>query len=240
MKSPLILAFALLALAPLRAELVFEDRFDARWDGDPTLATGAGKIAMGRWFQRPTAQLACVTDEKALSLPASLVLELGSEAPEQPAPPSSLSGFWGTPTHQLVSPHGPLTFSFALLANRIEGNPDGRVDITLNTKPATGQVRLRLLDEGQLVVSGPGNAEASLAKISADRWYIVEVHLPDPAGPSAKGQVTLHTATGEGEPGEALGAVPLSGFPTDIVYTGFSLMNNRPGLRLYFDNFVAE
>ncbi len=240
MKPTLILVSVLLASAPLKAELVFEDRFDARWDGSPTLATGAGKIAVGRWFLRPTAQQARVTDEKALSPPASLVLELGSDTPEQPAPPSSLSGFWGTPTHQLISPHGPLVFSFAILADRIDGSPEDRVSITLSTKPATGQVRLRLLDAGHLVVSGPGNEETSLAKIAADRWYLVEVQLPDTTGPSAKGKITLYAATGEGEPGEALGAVPLTGFPTDVVYTGFSLMNNRPGLRLYFDNFVAE
>jgi hypothetical protein len=232
------LTWLLLGQLSLHANVLFQDNFDRNWNGSETLATGAGRIERGRWFANPTALQIRVTDEKALSSPASIVLEVDDEKKGN-TPPKPLWGLWGSPENQTLSIPGPLTFTFGFLVSRTDGSPGAEAVIA--ARPGTGQVRIRLGDGGKVLVTGPGKTDETLAKIKADTWYHLQIALPETTDTSnAESRITLYAATADRERGEALGSVTLTGFPADLLYQGFSLTNTQPGLRVYFDDFRAE
>lgn len=235
----LVPGFLLIGAINLRAETVFEASFDETppYTAGGNLPLGYGKIAYGRWYADQKEGISIVTStENSLSVPLSLMLETG-DVPEEPA---KVAQVWATLGFDNVSGASltmPLTLKCAFLATQVEGDEAHCAVLSVNGPSGSPLFSIQI-GKGGTVSTRNHETTDSVGQIVSNRWYFLEILLPNTERPGASPVVNLYEVKGK-EPGEKIGSLQLPELKPGAIYTAVVLSNGHPNSKIFFDDILV-
>jgi|GEM_PF-3249566 len=235
----LVSGFLLIGVVILRAAPVFEESFDdsSHYTAGGNLPLGYGQIAYGKWYADRIEGISIVTsEENSLSEPLSLMIETG-DLPEEPAEVAQVWATLGFDNVSGASLTKPLTLKCAFLATQVDGDEAHCAVLSVNGPSGSPFFSIQI-GMGGTVSTRNQETTDSVGQIVANRWYFLEVLLPDTEQPGASPVVNLYEVKGK-EPGEKIGSLQLPELKPGAIYTAVVLSNGHPNSKIFFDDILV-